>query len=482
MTASTSTAARGAMMLVLSQGLYFIFGYLAVVVLARELGPSIYGVYGVVMSVLVWLEQSGRSAVPSAVVKLLAASAHHRQALEKTAFALNLGLHLAFFALLWWAAPWLQAWFHLDDGVFLFRLAALDLPFFGMYTALQAIHQGHRHFVRLGCSQIAYALAKLAGVLLMTRIGVSLELALLINVGSSVVGLLFLWAGTHLRRPGPWFDCAAPLVADAVPMGLYSIALLLIGSLNLWLLQIVTPASGGAIVGVFVAALNIARVPAFGLASVCNVLLPSASRAASQGDTALVKRYIHQALRFCLILYIPICLVFMAWSETLMLWVYSNRFAGGGALLSVLLAAEGLGAIHAILASSLMASGKARQMALATGVSIAPLLLGAFVLVTFHSALGAAVVAVVNRVVGILIFSVLLNRQYGMFVEARSVANMALASACMALAYGMSPAGEGVLMAVPTLAGMAAYGVALLLLREVGPQDLAALYPGRRAA
>ena len=210
--------------------------------------------------------------------------------------------------------------------------------------------------------------------------------------------------------------------------------------------------------------------------------MPSASRAASQGDTALVKRYIHQALRFCLILYFPICLVLVTWSETLMQLVYSNRFSGGGALLAVLVVAEGFGTIHAILASSLMAAGKARQMALATGLSILPLLLGALVLVTFHSALGAAVVAVVNRLVGIMIFSVFLNRQYGMFMEARSIVNIALAGACMALVYVGLPAGAGMLMAAPTLAGIVAYGLALLLLREISQQDLAVLYSGRRAA
>ena len=59
-------AAQGTIALVLSQGCYFFLGYLVVVVLARSFGPAAYGAYGVIMAVLVWLEQSARMAVPSA--------------------------------------------------------------------------------------------------------------------------------------------------------------------------------------------------------------------------------------------------------------------------------------------------------------------------------------------------------------------------------------------------------------------------------
>ena len=142
------------------------------------------------------------------------------------------------------------------------------LPLFGVYTALQATHQGHRRFFRLGLSQAAYALAKLVGVLLIIGLGISLQQALLVNASASLVGVLLLLPGTGLRTQGRWLVRESPIGAIAVPMGLYAISLYSVGSLNLWILQAMTPASEGAMVGVFVAALNIARVPGFALSTV----------------------------------------------------------------------------------------------------------------------------------------------------------------------------------------------------------------------
>ena len=260
MTVTNTEAARGTAVLVFSQVCYFVLGYLAVVLLAREFGPATYGAYGVIMSVLVWLEESGRYAIPSAAAKLVAESTSGNPQLERTALTLNLGLHALLFALLWGAAPWLSSWFGIANGTVLFRIAAIDLPFFGAYTAYRAIHQGHRRFFQLGSSHVIYALSKLAGVLLLIRFGLSVENALLVNVAATIVGLACLFPGGGLRWQGRWLEQVKPLVSAATPMGLYYFVLGVRDSLVLWTLQVMSPASEGAIIGVFVAALNLSLI------------------------------------------------------------------------------------------------------------------------------------------------------------------------------------------------------------------------------
>ncbi len=291
MATTSGTAVRGTIMLVASRGCYFVLGYVAVVILARLLGPAAYGAYGVIMSVLAWLEQSGRTAVPAAATKLLAETVENWEELAKTAFALNLIFYGGVFVLLWVTAPWLAAGFGIADGATLIRVAAIDLPFFGLYTALQAIHQGHRRFGQLGGSEVAYAVAKVAGVLALMVLGVSVKTALLLNAFSSLVGAAVLCRATGLMAPARWLAHVRPLVTLGVPMGLYSLAVLFLSSLDLWMLQILFPIDKAAEVGVFVAALNIARVPGFALAAVAQVLLPSVSRAVALDNNALVKQY-----------------------------------------------------------------------------------------------------------------------------------------------------------------------------------------------
>ena len=92
-----ATAARGTAVLVLSQACFLVLGYLAVVIMAREFGPATYGAYGVIMSVLVWLEEAGRYAIPSATAKLVAETNAESATLELTAVILNLALYAVFF-------------------------------------------------------------------------------------------------------------------------------------------------------------------------------------------------------------------------------------------------------------------------------------------------------------------------------------------------------------------------------------------------
>jgi O-antigen/teichoic acid export membrane protein len=64
-----SVAARGTIELLVARGCFLVSGYLIAVILARGLGPLEYGVYGVVMSLLVWLEMLGSIGVPGAMTK-----------------------------------------------------------------------------------------------------------------------------------------------------------------------------------------------------------------------------------------------------------------------------------------------------------------------------------------------------------------------------------------------------------------------------
>jgi O-antigen/teichoic acid export membrane protein len=68
----------------------------------------------------------------------------------------------------------------------------------------------------------------------------------------------------------------------AAPIGFYALAHLLTSSLDLLILRVILGSAQEATVGLYLAALNIARVPAFALSSITAVLLPSVSRASAR--------------------------------------------------------------------------------------------------------------------------------------------------------------------------------------------------------
>ena len=467
-------------MLTFSQGCFFILGYFTVVLLAKELGPQLYATYGVILSVLLWMEGAGRRPIVSAAAKLLAESTDGQQELEKSAFILNLGLFALFFVLLWIGAPWLAAWFGMANGTFLFRLAAIDLPLFGVYTALEAIHQGHDRFFRLSLSKIAYAISKLTGVLVVIYFDVSVEKALLANAFATLGGLLSLLSGIHLQWKNGWLTRVSPLIVIAVPIGIYSFFLPLLGWLHLWTLQVMSSPADATTIGVFVGALNIARVPGFTLATLTVVLLPSIARAVAQDNMILARRYINQALRFFLILYLPACLMLMARPEELMQWVYSKEFFGGGRLLSCLVIGSGLDTVQALFASILIAEGRVKMTAAITSLSLLPALGIVVPLVYFWGALGAALSAVFTPLLLVLFFGVLIVRRFGMPLEKRSTCTIGAAGILMFVVDAFLPKASGIGLLLH-LVSLGVFFGALRSLGEITWKDFASLVPRQRA-
>lgn len=157
---TASVSARGTIQLLLGRGCFLASGYIISVILARGLGPAGFGVYGVIMSLLVWLESVGSAGVPGATTKLI--PEHHEQAVlvERSAQMLLVLLSCVLFALCWALAPTLTRMFNLPQGVTLFRLAIVDLPFSGLYFAYQGILNGHRRFGMLSTGMLVYSLTK----------------------------------------------------------------------------------------------------------------------------------------------------------------------------------------------------------------------------------------------------------------------------------------------------------------------------------
>ncbi len=428
-----------------------------------------------------WLEESGRYAVPSATAKLLAETSapSDRKALERSALALNLGVHIFFFGVLWVLAPRLASWFGIEHGTLLFRLAAIDLPLFGLYTAIQAIHQGHRHFMLLGVSQVAYAFAKFAGVLSLMVIGVSLEMALVINVLSTIVGCAFLLPKSGLRWQGHWLTKVSPLVAIAVPIGLYYFPLMLRSTLLLGTLRLLLPDSEAATIGILMAAVNIARVPAFALATVTVVILPSISSALARDDVALARQYLQQALRFFAILFLPACFVLVVESEALMLFIYSDAFAGGGLLLGLLVVSEGLYTIQAILGSVLHGAGEMRKTAMIILLALIPYVGLLIVLTYMVGAVGAVWAAVVTPLFGIVVFSVMIRRRLGSLLPQHRVLKLALAGGLMFGVEALLPDLEGWWMLLHGM-GLVIYALTLIVCREITWEDVHTILPTKR--
>ena len=168
-------AQRGTRQFLLARVCVVVCGYVATAILTRKLGPADFGIYGVVMSQLLWLEMLTNAGVSGAIAKLMAESRHDHAEIESSAQTLLLGFSVLLFVVCWLVAPHVASLMRIPNGALLFRIAIIDLPFAALFVSFDGILNGRRQFGVLAGAYVVYGITKLVGVLALIGLGFSVE-------------------------------------------------------------------------------------------------------------------------------------------------------------------------------------------------------------------------------------------------------------------------------------------------------------------
>ena len=470
---SSGHAARGTLQLVLGRLALFGLDYLVTIILARQLGPVEYGVYGIILSVLVWVEQIGRFGIPEATAKLAPEDEVRRPSVEQTAQTLLMLVFLCLFVVMWLAAPMLARLFQIPEAAPLFRLAWLDIPVSGLYFTYQGILAGRREFGAISGGLALYGLSKLIGIAVALLVGLSIFWALMVNIAGTVGGLLFLSIHVSPRTMRPSFVGTRLILPLALPIGVFLLALQILLNLDLWTLKILTPA-GGEIIGMYVAALNIARVPALAFAVINAVMLPSLSLALARRDMPLVQRYVRGAGRFLWVTLLPSSALLALTAEDLMVLLYSSRYAPGAAFLALQVFAFGLFGCAQVFSEMVIARGNPFVVATGVLVHIPVALLLNLLLIPHLGGIGAAAALLMTGLSLACVGGFWVYRRFGPLMEPSTFVNVLLATAVMAVIATQIPLpGLWLLLKYAILVGL--YSVVLACLGEVTGADVQAV-------
>lgn len=469
---SSRAAARGTVHLLIGRVYFMAAGYVIAVVLARGMGPAAYGVYGLIMSLLLWLEVASDFGIQRATIKLIPQS-DNAQDIARTSAACLLVVTTVLFAVCWLAAPVIANTFDIENGAWLFRVAILDIPFNGIYIAYQGIMQGHRRFGIVSFALIFYSTVKLGGVLLLLVIGVSVESALIVNVLATVAAILFM---TTRYRPGISFAGSAvakSILRLALPIGLYIVVNRLVLSSHLWSLKLIGQVPDETM-GLYVAAWTVAQLPTVVTFVITGVLLASISGALAKKDSELAQRYLQSAVRFVLIALLPMCALGALDAKPIMEFIFSAEYSGGGRFLALLLCAYGLFALVDTLMHAMLAAGHLLRVAAVQFVLVPVALFANQVFISRFAGDGAAIALLSTVIVGVVVASLWTGRTYGSIVHLATVARTVLATLLVCvISWFWDVSGFAVLLKLSCL--VLIYGGTLLLLRELGPSDLRAI-------
>lgn len=464
--------ARSTLQLTGAQAVLYLSGYLITVILARKFGPSNYGIYGLILSVLVWTEQIGRLGIPTAVEKIIPENEGQASVVEHTGESLLLTIYLLIFVAFWLTAPLLARLFHISNGTMLFRLAAFDLPLCGMYFAFLSVLAGSRKFAVVSIGRIIYCLTKLVGILAVIMMGLSIPKALLVNILATASGLLFLSFKVSLKNFYPSYDTIAPIVHLAFPVALYLFGLQVLYNLDLWCLRIIETDKHG-VIGIYIAALNVSKITLIGSSVAAGVILPFVSFALAKQDAALVQRYVQGAARLLWVTLLPVCVIFSVNSEELITFIYSDDYSSGATFLSLLILGYGLYNFLTLFCVLLTAYGRPFLSA-ATVLCLIPLFLFLnIILIPRFGGIGAAASVLVISIPGVLITGILCYKKYGPLITKSTFVKVILSTAVAAiLSIELTAVGH---LLILKYAGV--FGVFILILAILGELRLEDIQP-----
>jgi len=469
---------RGTRQLLVARAVFMVFSYVTAVILARTLGPADFGVYGVLLATLVWLEMVSYAGVPGALSKLIPDHQEESHRVEGSGRVVLLATSLLLFVIGWVAAPWVANLFQLEEGARLFRLAILDLPFAAGYAGYSGTLMGRRRFGPLAVSQALMAMTKCLGVVGLVYLGMSIGRALLVNVLGSAVALLFL----ILRYPPKGLRPAWPLVRKVLSLGgqigVFMVSLQVLISLDLWSLGSLWHGDA-AILGQYVAALKIAQSLIVIPIVQSGVLLASVAWALAAGDRAGARKHVLEASRFALILAAPACVIVGGSASSLMSFIYSSDYAAGGTFLVIQLVAFGWFALMDTLAHALMAAGRQRAAAAVLVAFIPVVGIANVFLIPSMGPMGAAVSLLVGMVGTGIVIGAVAWHEFGPPLALGTLVRVGIASVAVGVPTVLVPAaGPMVLVKLVVLGG--AYLLVLWLLGEISAEDF--VLPGIESA
>lgn len=459
---------RGTLYLMTGWSAILITGYVLNLVLARLFRLGTVGDYGTVMTVLLGVEIFVITGLPIAVQKYVSAREKDAYNILWAAMRLQLVLVSCLTVLMILSAPFLAAVFR-DPGLTpYFRLAFLNLPFYGFFHLLVSFHNGQRRFGKQAACYIFYGTAKLAFVLLLCYFHRMLEAAFVGNILGSAASLVLAYVLLENKKiHAPELD--RELLRFALPSLLYSLMTQLLMSVDLWTVRYFL---GDEASGVYFVAVMLSRIPYYLLAGLSAVMLPTISSGLSSGALEWVRDTIRNAVRYSMMLLIPVSILLTVYSSKIIRLLFPVRYVPARSALEILGWAMSSLALMTLFLTLINADGRPKKSFLIAGCAVVLDMILNVVLVPKTGITGAALAALVSVSAGTLWGAFDIIRKFRAVPFVRSIGKLGWATACL-LGCTLTIRSGGICFIGIGALGVFVFGLILFISGEIRKEDLA---------
>jgi len=401
---------RGAIWLGIAQGIVSLCAFGVHIVIGRLWGPEKFGLYIVVMTILVWVEVFASVGIPTAVSKFIAEDETKSSVILKKAIKMQLFFAGLVFLVFFFAASPIGVILNDKRLPFYLRLAGIDIPIMGFCVLSRSVLAGQRRFGEQSIAVSSYGLSRIGFILLFVFLGFSLSGALVGNIIASIVGLVVAKHYIHFtKRITENFD-GYKIVKFAVPIIFYRLSTDLLLCIDLLCVKALI--KDEAIVGFYGSALTIAKVPYLIFYALTLTLLPSLSNSISKKNKELTDEYIHQALRLLLIILLPGIIIVLMASKEIVSLIYSTAFLSASSILNILIFGIGFFCFFMTLNAMIMANNKPK-IPFFIAASLLPInFILNLSLIPIWGAEGAAVATTIANLIGMVVAAIIVFKQF----------------------------------------------------------------------
>ena len=413
--------------------------FLAMLVLARLLSPSEFGVLAAVLAFVTLLEMISDLGMKATVIYEAEKGVSSR---VQTAFTLNLIFTIALTIVAVALAPLIAQFFGAESETILFRLAALDLLLVGLGNINDALLLRDMDFRRRTIPVVAGSIVRATVTIALAASGLGASALVVGFIAGTAAQTLTLWVVRPFR---PDFTVQRAAVRSIVTYGGWASALQVQAAIGQRLdVAVVGGALGSLALGLYTVA---SRIPELVVGSVAwnlsIVAFPALSQRRDRDDNSLMDTTLN-LIRYSALFGVTISAWLAVIAPALVVVLFSSKWAEAGEVMEPLAITFGLACIVFPLGDTFKALGRQPTMVAVNAVFF-PAVIGAMLLAAPAGILAVAQARLAVDVVRVVVWFVLISRA----LDLRLIRTASMLRPALAATAGVVVAGLAVRSALP---------------------------------
>lgn len=470
---------RGILYYLVDSVAFLLAGYIIHIGLGRVLGVAQYGVFGAIVALWAMSYTFLNYGVCRAIAKYAAEDDSLSPGIRRAGLRVQFFSGIVITAAILLLADLIAGWLNDHTLTPLIRLSALGVLPLALYNVYLGLLNGRREFGKGAVTSLLYSVTKVVTVFLLVSLGLGVKGAIGGYVAAGVVGVLVGKKLCNFREGGKRFEISK-IVRFSIPLVMFSISIAFLTNIDLLFVKSIL--KDNSLTGFYTAASNLARPLWFLSMAFVAVLLPSVSMSSANNNTQLTRKYVNKAMRYMLMVLLPIAFLVSGTAESLVTLLYSSSFAMATKPLSVLVFGFLFLSILSVFSTTLTAVGRP-GLALAFILLILPVDIALnLLLIPIHGIVGAAFATSISFLVGLIIAGWYVIKTYKVPSNFYSLVRICGASVAVYAALIVWPT-SGITLVGQYVFLLGVYIVLLILTKEIRKDELIEmkrLVPGLR--